>query len=465
MTRTCLAVILAAGDATRMKSDRSKVLHPVGNLSIITHVTRAAAAANVDHAVIVVGRDAEAVAAAAAQADVPVTTVLQSERKGTGHAVLIAREVIARGFDDVIVLYGDAPLINPDSLKAAQAARAAGADVVVLGFRAKDPTGYGRMIVENGALVAIREHRDASEAERGIDFCNGGVITLDGHTAIALLEAIGNANAKGEYYLTDVVEIARSQGCRVVAIEAPEEDLLGCNTRLELALIEAVWQRRRRNEMMLSGVSMIDPATVYLSHDTVIAQDVLIEPNVVFGTGVTVGPGAVIHAFCHLEGADIGEGAEVGPFARLRPGADLGTGSKVGNFCEVKKTIVGPGAKINHLSYVGDARIGAKANIGAGTITCNYDGVNKHLTTIGDGAFIGSNTSLVAPVKIGADAYVASGSVVTMDVPDNGVAFGRARQINRAGMAQMLREKALKLNEERKLKGEQRTLTPVTKCE
>lgn len=442
MARTSLAVILAAGDATRMKSAISKVLHPVGNLAIISHVTKAAASAGVNHVALVVGRDAEAVTEAAGRADVPVTAVVQTERLGTGHAVAAARAVIAQGFDDIIVLYGDAPLIDPESLKAAQAARAAGADVVVLGFRAADPTGYGRMIVENGELVAIREEREASEAERRIDFCNGGVITMDGAAALSLLDAIGNDNAKGEYYLTDVVEIARSRGGKVVALEAPEEDLMGCNTRAELSEIEAVWQRRKRTELMLSGVSLMDPATVYLSHDTVIAADVLIEPSVWFGEGVRVGRNAVIHAFSHIEGATIGEGAQVGPFARLRPGADLGEGSKVGNFCEVKKAEIGPGAKVNHLTYIGDARIGAKANIGAGTITCNYDGVNKALTEIGAGAFVGSNSSLVAPVRIGDMAYVASGSVVTFDVPDNALAFGRSRQKNRDGMATVLREKA-----------------------
>ncbi|PWW04122.1 UDP-N-acetylglucosamine pyrophosphorylase /glucosamine-1-phosphate N-acetyltransferase [Hoeflea marina] len=442
MARTCLAVILAAGDATRMNSAISKVLHPVGNLPIISHVTGAAARAGVSHAALVVGRDAEAVTAAAGRAEIAVTAVVQAERLGTGHAVRAARDVISRGFDDVIVLYGDAPLINPESLKAAQAARQAGADVVVLGFRAADPTGYGRMIIENGELVAIREHRDASEAERRIDFCNGGIITMDGAQALSLIDAIGNANAKGEYYLTDVVEIARARGGKVVALEAPEEDLMGCNTRAELSEIEAVWQRRRRTALMLSGVSMIDPSTVYLSHDTEIAPDVTIEPGVWFGEGVRVGRNAVIHGFSHIEGATIGEGAQVGPFARLRPGADLGEDSKVGNFCEVKKAEIGPGAKVNHLTYVGDARIGAGANIGAGTITCNYDGVNKHLTEIGAGAFIGSNSSLVAPVRIGDMAYVASGSVVTVDVPADAVAFGRARQENREGMAKVLREKA-----------------------
>ncbi|MBC7283399.1 bifunctional UDP-N-acetylglucosamine diphosphorylase/glucosamine-1-phosphate N-acetyltransferase GlmU [Hoeflea sp.] len=442
MARTCLAVVLAAGDATRMKSSKSKVLHTVGNLPLIAHVTRTAAAAGVSKVALVVGRDAERVTeAASAGVDVPVTPVEQTERKGTGHAVLMAREIIAEGYDDVVVLYGDAPLINADSLLAATAERARGADVVVLGFRAADPTGYGRLVERDGELVAIREHREASDEELAIDFCNGGVITFAGQEAVSLLEAIGNANAKGEYYLTDIVEIARARGLRCVAIEAPEQDMMGCNTRAELAEIEAVWQARARHSAMLSGVTMIDPASTFLSFDTELGPDVMIEPNVWFGPGVRVGAGAVIHAFSHLEGADVGPGAMIGPFARLRPGTELAEKAKVGNFCETKKASVGAGAKINHLSYIGDAVVGAGANIGAGTITCNYDGQNKHVTEIGAGAFIGSNSSLVAPVRIGDGAYVGSGSVITMDVPDDALAIARARQETKPGRAARLREK------------------------
>ena len=442
MARTCLAVVLAAGDATRMKSSKSKVLHTVGNLPLIAHVTRAAAAAGVSKVALVVGRDAELVSQAASSGlDVPVVTVEQSERKGTGHAVLMAREIIAEGFDDVVVLYGDAPLIDPASLTAATAERAKGADVVVLGFRAADPTGYGRLLERDGELVAIREHKEASSEELKVDFCNGGIITFSGAEAVSLLEAIGNDNAKGEYYLTDIVEIARKRGLKCVAIEAPEEDMMGCNTRAELAEIEQVWQKRARHAAMLSGVSMIDPSSVFLSHDTVLENDVTIEPNVWFGPGVRIGPGAVIHAFSHLEGADVGANAAVGPFARLRPGTELGEKAKVGNFCEIKKAKVGAGAKVNHLSYIGDAIVGAGANIGAGTITCNYDGQNKHLTQIGAGAFIGSNSSLVAPISIGDGAYVGSGSVVTMDVPADALAIARAKQETKPGRAQRLREK------------------------
>ena len=425
-----------------MKSSKSKVLHTVGNLPLIAHVTRAAASAGVSKVGLVVGRDASRVIEAAGSGvGVPVTSVEQTERKGTGHAVLMARDLIAEGFDDVVVLYGDAPLINPESLLAATSERARGADLVVLGFRAADPTGYGRLIERDDELIAIREHKEASDEERAIDFCNGGVITFSGREAVSLLEAIGNDNAKGEYYLTDIVEIARSRGLKCVAIEAPEEDMMGCNTRAELAEIEAVWQARARHAAMLSGVSMIDPSSVFLSFDTELGPDVLIEPNVWFGPGVRVGPGAVIHAFSHLEGAHVGPGAMIGPFARLRPGTELAEKAKVGNFCETKKAKVGAGAKINHLSYIGDAVIGAEANIGAGTITCNYDGQNKHLTEIGAGAFIGSNSSLVAPIRIGDGAYVGSGSVVTMDVPDNALAIARARQETKPDRAERLREK------------------------
>ncbi|MBL3684447.1 MULTISPECIES: bifunctional UDP-N-acetylglucosamine diphosphorylase/glucosamine-1-phosphate N-acetyltransferase GlmU [Sinorhizobium] len=441
MERTCLAIILAAGESTRMKSAMSKVLHPVAGRPMIAHVVDALASASISDVALVVGRDADAVSAAAATGEVAVTSFLQKERLGTAHAVLAARDAIARGYDDVLVVFGDTPLITAAPLKAARDGLAAGDDVVVIGFQAADPTGYGRLIVKDGALVAIREHRDASDEERRITYCNGGLMAIDGRKALDLLDRIGNANAKGEYYLTDLVEIVRSLGGRAIAVEAPEEELTGCNTRAELAYIERLWQQRRRHELMLAGVSMIAPETVFLSWDTTLAQDVLLEPNVVFGPGVRVESGAVIHAFSHLEGAHVRAGATVGPFARLRPGADLGAKSKVGNFCEVKNAEIGAGAKVNHLTYIGDAFVGAGSNIGAGTITCNYDGVNKHVTRIGANAFIGSNSSLVAPVSIGDGALVASGSVITEDVPEDAVAFGRARQDIKPGRAPVLRER------------------------
>lgn len=428
MIRSCLAVILAAGESTRMKSSMSKVLHPVAGLPMIAHVMNAIASSGITDVALVVGRDTEKVVKAGSIAGVNVSPFLQTERLGTGHAVLAAREAIALGYDDVLVAYGDVPLITSEPLMAAREALANGHDVAVIGFHTANPTGYGRLLVKDGELVAIREERDANEAERAVTWCNSGLMAINGRRALDLLTRIGNANAKGEYYLTDIVEIARALGGRTVAVDAPEEQLTGCNNRAELAVLERLWQERRRQELMVAGVSMIAPETVFLSHDTQIAQDALIEPNVVFGPGVTVEGGAVIHAFSHLEGAHVASGATVGPFARLRPGANLATGSKVGNFCEVKKAEIGEGAKVNHLTYIGDAFIGAHANIGAGTITCNYDGVNKHVTRIGEGAFIGSNSALVAPVTVGDGAFVASGSVITEDVPADALALGRARQ-------------------------------------
>lgn len=441
MARRCLAIVLAAGESTRMKSSLSKVLHPLAGRPLIGHVMETLSRAGVDHAALVLGRDAAAVEKAAARPDLPTTTVIQTERLGTGHAVLAARSAIEAGYDDLIVVFGDTPLVTPETLAKARAPLSQGHDVVVVGFRTAAPTGYGRLLIEDGALVAIREEKDASDAERRIDFCNGGLMAIDGRKALALLSEIGNANAKGEYYLTDIVEVARARGGRAVAIEAPEAELMGCNTRAELARIEAVWQQTRRHDMMLAGVTMIAPETVFLSHDTVLGQDVVVEPNVVFGPGVTVEPDVLIHAFSHLEGAHVASGASVGPYARLRPGARLQEKSKVGNFCEVKQAEIGAGAKVNHLSYIGDASVGAETNIGAGTITCNYDGVNKHVTKIGANAFIGSNSALVAPVSIGDGALVASGSVITADVPADAVAFGRARQEVKEGRAALLRER------------------------
>ncbi|MCK8781132.1 bifunctional UDP-N-acetylglucosamine diphosphorylase/glucosamine-1-phosphate N-acetyltransferase GlmU [Rhizobium sp. NTR19] len=450
MSRSCLAVILAAGDSTRMKSSKSKVLHDVAGRPMIAHVMAAVASAGVSDAALVVGRDADAVAKAAALEGLKVETVLQTERRGTGHAVLTAKDAIARGYDDVIVTYGDVPLVQPSSFAAARERLAEGADVVVIGFHTDKPTGYGRLLVEGGELIAIREERDATDEERKVTWCNSGLMAINGRKALAFLEQITNNNAKGEYYLTDVVEIARSAGGKVVAVDAPETEVAGCNNRAELAYLEKLWQQRRRHELMVSGVTMIAPETVFLSFDTEIGQDAVIEPNVVFGPGAVIEEGAIIHAFSHIEGARVASGATVGPFARLRPGADLMEGAKVGNFCEVKNATIAEGAKVNHLTYIGDAAVGAKSNIGAGTITCNYDGVNKHKTTIGANAFIGSNSSLVAPVTIGDGSYVASGSVITEDVPANALALGRARQEVKPERASVIRERALALKAAKK---------------
>jgi bifunctional UDP-N-acetylglucosamine pyrophosphorylase/glucosamine-1-phosphate N-acetyltransferase len=439
--RTCLSVILAAGEGTRMKSAMPKVLHKIAGLPMVAHVVRAAQAAGVDAVALVVGRGADEVRAAVTPFASRAETFVQAERLGTAHAVLAARDAIRRGFDDILVMFGDTPLIEADALTAARAKLAEGAAVAVMGFRTQNPAGYGRLIEENGALVAIREDKDCSFAEKEITFCNGGLMAIAGEHALALLDAVGNDNAKKEFYLTDIVAIAHQCGLRVVATEASYENVLGINNRVELAEAEALWQASKRHEMMLAGVTLVAPQTVFFSYDTKIGPDTVVEPNVVFGPGVEVAANAVIHAFSHLEGARVGERATVGPFARLRPGTEMKEGAKVGNFVEVKKAVLEQGAKVNHLTYIGDAHIGAKANIGAGTITCNYDGYNKHLTEIGAGAFIGSNSSLVAPVKVGEGAYVASGSVVTDDVPADALAFGRARQTNIPGRATELRQR------------------------
>ncbi len=437
--RSSLAILLAAGEGTRMRSSQPKVMHSVAGLPMIGHVLTSASAAGIGRFAVVVGSGAEAVRSFVGKAASNAQIFEQSERRGTAHAVLAAREALADTADDVVVLYGDTPLVTAETIGRLRAEIAAGAAVVVLGFRPADPTGYGRLIVERGSLIAIREERDASPEERQIGLCNAGLMAFAGSGLLHLLATIGNDNAKGEYYLTDAVGIAAAAGLPVVAIEADADEVSGVNTRAELADVEAIWQQRARRRAMLAGVTLIAPETVFLAHDTVLEPDVIIEPNVVFGPGVAVESGAVIHAFSHLEGARVERGATVGPFARLRPGARLGPAAKVGNFVEVKNAEIGAGAKVSHLTYIGDASIGAEANIGAGTVTCNYDGFDKALTVIGMGAFIGSNSSLVAPVTIGDGAYVASGSVITEDVAPEALALGRARQVEKPGWAALFR--------------------------
>ena len=438
--RTCLCVILAAGEGTRMRSERAKVLHAIGGLPMVGHVINAAKEVGGEIA-LVSGHGGDEVDAAVRHMAPQAELFRQQDRLGTAHAVLAARDAIARGYDDLLIVFGDAPLVEPSVLRSARGSLAAGADVVVIGFRTAEPSGYGRLIEQDGRIVAIREDRDCSDEEKAINYCNGGLMALSGKHALSLLDKIGNDNAKHEYYLTDSVGIAHDEGLVVVAVEAPYESVLGINNRAELASAERIWQQRRRRSVMLSGVTLVDPESVHFSHDTEIGPDSLVEPNVFFGPGVRLAGGVTIRAFSHLAGATVAEGAEIGPFARLRPGAKLGEATKVGNFCEVKNADVASGAKINHLTYVGDAVVGARANLGAGTITCNYDGFGKHVTQIGPGAFIGSNTALVAPVRIGEGAYVASGSVITDNVPDDALAFGRARQEIKEGRGKVLREK------------------------
>lgn len=411
-----------------MKSALPKVLHKIAGKAMIAHVVAATGEAGSNATAVVTGNGVDAVRQVV-EADSPDAEFFpQSERLGTAHAVLAARQALSRGYDDVLILFGDTPLVSPQTLIAARQRLAHGVAVAVMGFRTNNPTGYGRLLEEDGKLVAIREDKDCTDEERQIAFCNGGLMALSGKLALDLLDAVGNDNAKGEFYLTDVAELAHARGLQVEAMEVAYEELLGINNRAELAAAEAVWQGRRRHEAMLAGVTMQEPGTVFFSHDTEIGADCTIEPNVWFGPGVRISSEVTIRAFSHLEGTTVAKGAQIGPYARLRPGADLSKGSKVGNFCEVKNATIGEGAKVNHLTYIGDASIGAEANIGAGTITCNYDGFNKYRTEIGDNAFVGSNSTLVAPMNIGDRAFVAAGSVITRDVPSEALAFGRSRE-------------------------------------
>jgi bifunctional UDP-N-acetylglucosamine pyrophosphorylase/glucosamine-1-phosphate N-acetyltransferase len=430
------AIILAAGKGTRMKSRLPKVLHPLAGRPMVLHVLDAARRAKFARAVVVIGPGMEAVAKAVA----PAETAIQSEQLGTGHAVLQAKAALKGFSGHAVVLFGDTPLLSPASIRRTCQALARGAAVAVLGFEPKDPAAYGRLVLaKDGALERIVEFKDASPAERAIRLCNSGVLAADARLLFDLLSKVKNANAKGEYYLTDVVALARARGLRCAVARADEAELMGVNSRVELAQAEAVIQARLRRAAMESGVSMADPASVHLSWDTALGRDVTLGPHVVFGPGVRVADDVEIRAYCHLEGARIASGAVIGPFARLRPGAVVSKGAHVGNFVEMKQAILGPGAKANHLTYLGDASVGAGANVGAGTITCNYDGYLKSRTEIGAGAFIGSNTALVAPVKIGRGAIVGAGSVISKDVPADALAVERAEQRMVKGYARAYR--------------------------
>lgn len=430
-------VILAAGKGTRMLSDLPKVLHPIAHAPMLTHAMRAGAALDPERVVIVAGVGADAVSAAAHEVDEGAVIALQTDQNGTAHAVAQARDALDGFTGDLFVLYGDTPFIQPDTLRRMQAARG-DFDLVILGFHAADPARYGRIEMTGDTVERIVEFKDASPKQRENDFCNSGLMACDAASLLELVAEVGNDNASGEYYLTDVVELARARGMRVGAVACEESETLGVNSRIDLANAEKVFQTRARAELLENGVSMMAADTVFVAFDTVIGRDALIEQNVVFGPGVTVESGAHIRAFSHLEGCHVSRGAIVGPYARLRPGTELAEDVRVGNFVELKNALVAQGAKINHLSYVGDADVGARANIGAGAITCNYDGVMKHRTTIGADAFIGSNTMLVAPVKIGAGALTASGSVITRDVEDDALSMARAPQETKPGRARKL---------------------------
>jgi bifunctional UDP-N-acetylglucosamine pyrophosphorylase/glucosamine-1-phosphate N-acetyltransferase len=444
-------IILAAGQGTRMNSDVPKVLHKLAAAPLLHHAMAAARALDPARTVVVVGHGSEAVAKSARAYDDTADVVEQAEQLGTGHAVAQAAPLLANDAGEVIILYGDTPFIRVETLQAMLDARARHA-VVVLGFHAADPGRYGRLLTDGDDLLAIREYKDATDEERAITLCNSGVICASAKTLFQLVAQIGNQNAAGEYYLTDVVELARAAGLSAGVVTCDKSETLGINTRQQLADAESQFQSRARAEALENGVTLTAPDTVFFSLDTYLGRDAIIGPNVIFGPSVTVESGAEIKGFCHLEGCHVSRGADVGPFARLRPGAELAEHVHVGNFVEIKNATLDEGVKVGHLSYIGDADIGEGTNIGAGTVTCNYDGVMKHRTRIGKRAFIGSDTMLVAPVTVGDDAMTGSGSTITEDVPAGALALGRAKQINKPGLAIRLMDK-LKAIKAAKAKG------------
>ncbi|MDB5720657.1 MAG: glmU [Alphaproteobacteria bacterium] len=440
-SRSVAAIVLAAGKGTRMKSDLHKVLHPIAGQPMLSHLLASVDTLAPEHKVVVVGAGREQVEPLVASQGGSV--VVQDPQHGTAHAVLQARESLASFSGDILILYGDTPLVSTATMER-MLARLNAADapaVVVVASRPSDPAAYGRILADaDGTIVKMVEHKDATEAEKAVDLCNSGLMAVRSEELWSLLDRVGNDNAAREYYLPDIVMLAASDGRRSAMIETGADEVAGINSRAELAAVEALWQQGRRARAMADGVSLVAPETVWFAFDTEIARDTRIEPNVVFGPGVRIGEGVRIRAFSHIEGASIGAGAEIGPYARLRPGAEIGEQAKVGNFVEVKKARLGKGAKVSHLSYIGDADVGASANVGAGTITCNYDGFLKYRTNIGAGAFIGSNSALVAPVSIGAGAMVAAGSVITRDVEADALAIARGAQEAKPGRAKRFRE-------------------------
>jgi len=431
------AVILAAGKSTRMKSAKSKVLHEIGGRSMLQWVAEAARNSGAEKVVCVVGGGNDDVRAQAETLGLEIA--VQEPQLGTGHAVSCAKKALEDFSGDIIVLYADTPLISTNTLNRVFAGLDAGSDIVVLGFEPDDPGAYGRLVVQGEQLEAIVEAKDASAEELAITLCNSGVMAASHDNMFSALAEVGNDNAKNEYYLTDIVQVMTSKKRTAQVVKVNADEVMGVNSRPDLALVERAFQNKMRRDAMQNGVTLRDPESVYFSHDTVIECDAEIGAQVVFGPGVSVEKDAVIHAFCHIEGARIGRGAQIGPFARLRPGTDMGVGSKAGNFVEVKKSSVGKGSKINHLTYIGDSIIGDGANIGAGTITCNYDGYFKHQTRIGDGAFVGSNSSLIAPITIGDGAYIGSGTVVSKDVEADALALARADLNQKSGWAKRYR--------------------------
>ena len=433
MKKARAAVILAAGKSTRMKSSQSKVLHDVGGRPMLAWVKALADEVGVSKIVCVVG-EANADVRAAAEA-LGMEIAVQEPQLGTGHAVLAAKPNLENFDGTVTILYADTPLIKSATAHQVFDALETGADVAVLGFLAEDPGAYGRLLTEGDELTAIVEAKEATPEQLAIRLCNSGVISANASDMFSALSRVTNDNVKGEYYLTDVIEILRIDGKKAVAVIGDEAEVLGVNSRIDLALAEQAFQASKRAEIMAKGVTLRDPESVIFAYDTHIENDVEIGANVVFGPGVSIGSHSVIHPFSHLEGCVIGEGVKIGPFARVRPGTEMAEGSRLGNFVETKKAIIGKGSKVNHLSYVGDAELGENVNVGAGTITCNYDGYNKHKTIIGDNAFVGTHSSLVAPVTIGEGAFLGSGGVITQDVPKDALALGRAQQVNKEGWA------------------------------
>lgn len=430
-------IVLAAGQGTRMNSDLPKVLHKVASAPLMVHALKSGASLAPEQQIVVAGHGAAEVTKAAQDWDEEIKVVLQEEQLGTAHAVAQARPALNGFKGDAIILYGDTPFIRPETLEAMVEARRTH-DVVVLGFEAADPGRYGRLVMNGDKLERIVEFKDASEAERAITLCNSGVVCADADVLFDLIDKVGNDNASGEYYLTDIVGLAWDTGRSATAVTCAEAETMGVNTRAQLAEAEAEFQSTMRAEALENGVTLTAPETVFFAHDTIVGRDTIIEPNVVFGPDVTVESGAVIRAFSHLEGCHVSRGAIIGPYARLRPGAEIGEEAHIGNFVEVKNAQIHEGAKANHLTYIGDATVGKGTNIGAGTITCNYDGFFKHHTEIGERAFIGSSTMLVAPVRVGNGAMTGSGSVITKDVEDGALALGRAAQVNKPGMAEKL---------------------------
>lgn len=430
-------IILAAGQGTRMNSDLPKVLHPIAGAPMLVHALRAGDVLEPQKTIVVAGYEAAQVEKAARAYDDNIEIAIQTEQKGTAHAVAQAAPLLHGYTGDAIVLYGDTPFISPETLLRMAEMRKTN-EIVVLGFEAADPGRYGRLVMQGDKLESIVEYKDADEATRAITFCNSGVVMAPATLLFDLIAEVGNDNASGEFYLTDIVGIARGRGLSTTAISCDEAETLGVNSRAELARAEAAFQSRARLAAMTDGVTLSAPETVHFAYDTVIGRDTLIEQNVVFGPGVTVETGAHIRAFSHLEGCHVSRGAVVGPYARLRPGTELAEDTRIGNFVEIKNALIAEGTKVNHLSYIGDASLGEQTNIGAGTITCNYDGVMKHRTEIGARVFVGSNTMLVAPVSVGDDAMTASGSVITKDVPDGALAIARGEQVIKPGMARKL---------------------------